>query len=791
MRRVHRRFLIEWVLMFVLLPSAIVWLDNRPGLFEANAALYDRILQTRPPTPSDEILIVGIDKRSIDALGDWPFPRSLHARLLDELAVHAPRSVLLDVFFDGPASHPHDDELLAEAMRQMPVYLPLNYLAPPLDHPDARATYSPPVALLARHARGLGHANATPDADGLVRTLWRYEGTAQETWPYIGLRITDDAVAPATGQHSRNQAAGWLRQGRFGVPFAGPEGTYPTVSYVDALRGHVPSAMLHGKVILVGAVSNALLDDTLPVAGIGALTSLPGVEIHANAVSALLRGQAIDIPAGWRRVLWISMPIWIVLVLFLRAASHAVMNTLAMAGLCIAVNTVALVYWRVGLPLASPLVGIGLAYLLWSWRRMSALLVFFRERADALNAVPSGAFEPPMQPELLPLDSVERRTRTLDRAIDRLTRLQSLLTEGVWQLPVPVLICRADGIVSQSNAAAQALLADGPASTWPERPAHAGDPLQGLDLPHLLEGLQSVELPQDAARPHAAPLWERAMASEFTTRQGNVFRLRAASLDTATGSGPSAWIVVLPDITLERRAQREREQWFGFLSHDLRSPQVTILNLLALHAEGAPNVDTQSLVDGIGSEARRTLHLTESFMDMVEAESGVYRFEPCVAGAVVLDAIDAIWPTAQTRGLTVTPRLGPSDASILADHALLTRALVNLLNNAIRASDSGTTLHVCLDTNPNAAGGRSEAVISIRDEGSGMTPDQVARAMRSGERRKASERRRGHGWGIGMAIVHAVIARHGGWLDVMSAPGEGTTFLIGLPLAEEEGPTGE
>src|SRR5690606_7541249 len=108
------------------------------------------------------------------------------------------------------------------------------------------------------HARGLGHANATPDADGLVRTLWRYEGAVQETWPYIGLAMTDDAAASAPGQPPRNRAADWLRQGRFGVPFAGPEGTYPTVLYVDALRGHVPSEMLHDKLILVGAVSNAL-----------------------------------------------------------------------------------------------------------------------------------------------------------------------------------------------------------------------------------------------------------------------------------------------------------------------------------------------------------------------------------------------------------------------------------------------------------------------------------------------------------------------------------------------------
>ncbi len=79
-------------------------------------------------------------------------------------------------------------------------------------------------------------------------------------------------------------------------------------------------------------------------------------------------------------------------------------------------------------------------------------------------------------------------------------------------------------------------------------------------------------------------------------------------------------------MTAERAAQREREQWFGFLSHDLRGPQVTILSLLALYAENAPDMSIRRLLDGVESEARRTIDLAEDFMDMVEAESGVYRF---------------------------------------------------------------------------------------------------------------------------------------------------------------------
>ncbi|VTU16407.1 sensor histidine kinase [Variovorax sp. PBL-E5] len=218
--------------------------------------------------------------------------------------------------------------------------------------------------------------------------------------------------------------------------------------------------------------------------------------------------------------------------------------------------------------------------------------------------------------------------------------------------------------------------------------------------------------------------------------------------------------------------------------------RIRILSLLGLYSEKAANVDIQEVMEGIGGEARRTIHLAESFMDMVEAESGVYRYALTFAGAAVLDAVDATWASASARGVTITPRLGAADCTISADASLLTRAFVNLLNNAIRYSESGSSIHVCLEANdePGKVGG--EVLISIRDEGAGMNAGQVAGLMDSGLRRKwnstPSARDAGHGWGIGMTIVHAVVAHHGGWIDVMSAPAAGTTFVIGLPMATDD-----
>lgn len=303
--------------------------------------------------------------------------------------------------------------------------------------------------------------------------------------------------------------------------------------------------------------------------------------------------------------------------------------------------------------------------------------------------------------------------------------------------------------------------------------------------------MQKIDLADLDAAPSTGP-WASATKAEFTTQEGKVFRLRAAALGTADETA-RGWIVVLPDVTAERRAQREREEWFGFLSHDLRGPQVTILSLLGLYADGAPGYDIARVTHGIEVEANRTVELAGDFMDMVEAESGVYKFRRAYAGAIILDAVDNTWAAADARGITLLPSLGSSDCTLAADNALLTRALVNLLRNAIRYSPRGSTIRICLETDLDSALPRGEAVISVQDEGQGMTPAQVAQVLHTGERRRsstgASRRNPEQGWGIGMAIVHAVVARHGGWVDVLSAPDAGATFLIGLPLTAADAPT--
>ncbi len=776
------RPLIGRLLMVFLLPAAILWLAQRPGLVQQlDAAIYDRMLRFAAHAPAPDILIIAIDERSLRELGRWPWPRTVHARLLEQLAPAQPGAVLLDVFLTEPSADPREDDHLARAMTRLPVYLPVLYTASatPLSADDAG--FLPPLPKFAGVARGLGHDNLALDADGVSRVLYLREGLAGQLQPYVGALIAGRTPPPALALTAAARPAdAWLRQAPLRLSFAGPRGSYSTVSYVGALRGEVPADALRGKRILIGATAPGLGDQVATPSAAGAGV-LPGVEVHANAIDTLEHGHEVAVLQTWIYAAWVVLPLWLALWLLIRLPRHALLvsGLMVLASLAISVGAMAL--YRRWLPPAAPALGLLALYLLWSWYWLESQFHYLRQRAQALGAVPAGAFE--QMPALAPAaaDAAALPTQALDHAIARLRRMQTLMDEALHRMPVAVLICDDEGRIGSSNAAAARLLegASGAAGS-------VDGALDGRLLPELLHTLAPATAAADAG---SGGHWSSVLRREHVTRAGRVFLFEAAAFGGGA-PGERGWVVVLPDLTAEREAQRQREEWRRFLSHDLRSPQVTILSLLAMHESGGG--DTAVLLRALRREAERTLALAEGFMDVAEAESDDYHFEATHLASVLLDARDQVWPYAQASGVRIEALLGAADDLLIpADGALLARAIVNLLNNAVRHSPRGGAVELCLAVD-EAAG---QVCIAVADQGSGMDEERLQALLPTAPGRQASAPPRpapassdemaapARRMGLGFSVVRAVVQRHGGAIDGASAPGAGTTFWLLLPMS--------
>jgi hypothetical protein len=157
------------LLAFVLAAGGWLWRADRL-VYDAGLALWSR------PAPAD-IVIVAIDDASIEAIGRWPWKRSVHATLLEQLARARPRAVVLDLVLSEPDPDPRQDELLAAAMRHAaPVVMPVSWQAVPGSR-CARWNRC------RRCARGRGAAEATPMA--CCASLRRCRPRAAiRTWPW-------------------------------------------------------------------------------------------------------------------------------------------------------------------------------------------------------------------------------------------------------------------------------------------------------------------------------------------------------------------------------------------------------------------------------------------------------------------------------------------------------------------------------------------------------------------------------------------------------------------------------
>jgi signal transduction histidine kinase len=162
-----------------------------------------------------------------------------------------------------------------------------------------------------------------------------------------------------------------------------------------------------------------------------------------------------------------------------------------------------------------------------------------------------------------------------------------------------------------------------------------------------------------------------------------------------------------------------------------------------------------SIVQGLLAKSRRTLNR-----------------EPVDLGLLLRRLCALVRPAVEAARITLIYD-GASVPSIVADGAQLELALLNLVSNAIDAMPDGGELRIRLTADA------SQATIEVADTGVGMAPDLVKRAFQPWVTTKPS----GRGTGLGLSITRGVLIEHGGAIDIRSAVGSGTTFLVALPLS--------
>ncbi|MGB7587769.1 MAG: ATP-binding protein [Solirubrobacterales bacterium] len=226
-----------------------------------------------------------------------------------------------------------------------------------------------------------------------------------------------------------------------------------------------------------------------------------------------------------------------------------------------------------------------------------------------------------------------------------------------------------------------------------------------------------------------------------------------------------------------RRSDEVKTALLRAVSHDLRSPLTTIIAAAeALSSQAVADADRESLAGAVSSEAIRLSRLVDKLLDLSRLEAGQAQPRPdwCSIEEVVAAAIEDLGG----RGAMVKVSLASDLPFIRADAAQLERALVNLLENAVRFSAGREAL-----VRARSLGNR--VAIRIVDRGPGIPPGELSHIFEPFYRGSRDQEHEGSG--LGLAIVRGLIEMNGGTVWAESVPGQGTTFVIEMPLEPTAG----
>ena len=235
----------------------------------------------------------------------------------------------------------------------------------------------------------------------------------------------------------------------------------------------------------------------------------------------------------------------------------------------------------------------------------------------------------------------------------------------------------------------------------------------------------------------------------------------------------------------EARASESRmRQFVADASHELRTPLTSIRGFAELFRQGAASDPEQlaQVMRRIEDEAARMGLLVEDLLLLARLDQQrPLRQEPVDLLTVARDVVSA---AAAVHGDHHEVRLHAPDGDglpvVRGDDARLHQVLSNLVGNAVAHTAAGTVV----DVRVRSEGGTVS--VEVRDDGAGMAPDVAARVFERFYRADSARTRVGPattGSGLGLSIVAALVAAHGGTVDVRSAPGEGSCFTVRLPAA--------
>jgi two-component system phosphate regulon sensor histidine kinase PhoR len=298
--------------------------------------------------------------------------------------------------------------------------------------------------------------------------------------------------------------------------------------------------------------------------------------------------------------------------------------------------------------------------------------------------------------------------------------------------------------------------------------------------------LIGVQAPQLAGGAALADLASRCLAEGKPVSDDVAIYSKAgatlhASASPLGGALPGV-VLTATDVSMMKRLETMRRDFVANVSHELRTPIHLIRGYTETLQTGVSSEDGAKYLEIIERSAVRMERIVSDLLQLARLErdpADWLHLEPCSLDEICVSATEAIQPQASAKSVKIVAEL-EAGISLSANAGLVEQALVNLLENAVRYSPEGSIVRL----EGKTAVGFVE--LSVRDFGPGIPSPDLERIFERFYRADKSRDRKSGGTGLGLAIVRHIAMAHGGSVSAESWVGEGSLFMLRLPLC---GPT--
>ena len=731
--------------------------------------LNDFFFRLRRPLPtSSQVAMVLIDDASLAEHGRWPWPRAEVAKLIRAVSAQQPKAIGVDILLPE-AEDEANDSALTSAIQAAPNIV----LAAKISTSPTGNLWIDPLPRFANAAKGVGHVQATIDFDGLCRSIPTQEPTADGPRPAFALELASliqPSVTPATSglsipgvEHIASLPLLIDYRPQFEPGDANPP--FLVVSAANLLAGK-STEPLAGKAVLIGFGSIDISDRLItPVSN---QLPMPGVEINANVADMVLNGRMLSqlgIPGQLLLVVWMSIvALWVVV------RYPGIRGLLVLICMLAGGYLAAYFLFRDFHRLVSygPLLVAGV--LAAPIAQLENLLIVDREVTSRLQQLrqaisPHYGHLKPAQP-----DSDLTRWPASDRLLWKLAALKDLQAElsSLYAFNQTLLETMSEGLAVYGADGALVFSNE----TWKKFCARQDVVMDKLsNVAQLAGGWRALaDLPAEAAS------WTE---SEVALDE-ELWLFHAVRLPWTSFAEAGALLLIAEDITARRQRDQARSEALSFVTHELRTPLISIQGFSELLMRYPNSPATREAPSTIFRETNRLVAMINTYLEVLRLDAGArpLRLARASVRGIVEHVERVVQPLAASAKIKVHVELDSEDEFVFCDETLISGALLNLVSNAIKYGEGGTEVLVRVSSS------EQEVQFEVQNSGPVIPENELEQLFERFYRPARSESI--PGWGLGLSFVRRISQQHGGRVQVTSNQSSGTTFAFTLPRGAYE-----